>query len=336
MLKQALLKSQLRIGRLASLLRHIHVGFGTVSGAPRDVLPMPVCPADINETRILQALAAGALPADVRRDFPRSVPRAARSAWIFLLILLVNFLHLGWSEVDSLESKVPHDYTDGQMSVLEHFGRQVDYFLKDDKPLTGIDWNLLMATKAVDYNQDLVLKGRPVSWAQIEPGLPPAGVAGSVRAVSLAAPPMARLLTDPATCVKPREEWPERLQRTRVFVQPGEWPKILRGLYGRGMIRFLKSSELIRHKGRPLLNGLFGAPKGNIFEDGFDLDSCILRLICNCIPTNEVQDVVDGEIRGLPQFSQWALLEMLEREFFLVSGDDQTAAFFLYLLEKAW
>ena len=95
LLKQALLKSQLRIGRLASLLRHIHVGFGTVSEAPRDVLPMPVCPADINETRILQALAAGALPADVRRDFPRA------------------------------------------MSVLEHFGRQVDYFLKDDKPLPG-------------------------------------------------------------------------------------------------------------------------------------------------------------------------------------------------------
>jgi hypothetical protein len=147
---------------------------------------------------------------------------------------------------------------------------------------------------------------------------------------------MARLLMDPATCVKPREEWPLRLQRTRVFVQPGEWAKILRGLYGRGMIKFLQASELITHNGRPLLNGLFGVPKGNIFEDGFDLDSCILRLICNCIPTNELQDVVEGEIRGLPQFSQWALLEMLEREFFLVSGDDQTAAFFLYLLEKAW
>ncbi len=336
LLKQALLKSQLRIGRLASLLRHIHVGFGTVSEAPSDLLPMPVCPADLDETRILQAFAAGALPADVRRDFPSAVPPAARSAWIFLLILLVNFLHLGWSEVNTLEQRVPADYTDAQLSVLEHFGRQVDYFLKDDKPLPGVDWDLLMATKAVDYNPDLVLKGRPVSWAQIEPGLPPEGVAGSVRAVSLAAPPMARLLMDPATCVKPREEWPLRLQRTRVFVQPGEWAKILRGLYGRGMIKFLQASELITHNGRPLLNGLFGVPKGNIFEDGFDLDSCILRLICNCIPTNELQDVVEGEIRGLPQFSQWALLEMLEREFFLVSGDDQTAAFFLYLLEKAW
>ena len=204
LLKQAMLKSQLRIGQLASLLQHIHVGFGTVSESPRDLLPLPVCKPDLDETRILQAFAAGAKPADIRRDFPSAVPRAARSAWVFLLILLVNFLHLGWSEVGTLEHKMPADFTDAQLSVLEHFGRQVDYFLKNDKPLPGLDWNVLLAAKAVDYNADLVLKGRPVSWAQIEPGLPPEGMAGSVRAVSLAAPPMARLLSDPTTCVRPR------------------------------------------------------------------------------------------------------------------------------------
>ena len=64
--------------------------------------------------------------------------------------------------MSTLEQKVPADYTDAQRSVLEHFGGQVDHFLKDDKPLPDIDWDRLLATQAVDYNQDLVLKGRPV------------------------------------------------------------------------------------------------------------------------------------------------------------------------------
>ncbi len=68
---------------------------------------------------------------------------------------MVNFMHLGWSEPSTLESKLCREYTPAQRSAFEHFGEQVDYFLKDDKPLPGIDWDLLLAAKAVDYNQDL-------------------------------------------------------------------------------------------------------------------------------------------------------------------------------------
>ncbi len=82
LLKQGPLRSELRIGRVASLNRHIHVGFGDVSSAPRDLLSMPVCKPDPDETRILKAMAAGATPRDLRKGFPRSVPRAARAAWV--------------------------------------------------------------------------------------------------------------------------------------------------------------------------------------------------------------------------------------------------------------
>ncbi len=82
LLKQGPLRPELRIGRVASLNRHIHVGFGDVSSAPRDLLSMPVCKPDPDETRILKAMAAGATPRDLRKGFPRSVPRAARAAWV--------------------------------------------------------------------------------------------------------------------------------------------------------------------------------------------------------------------------------------------------------------
>ena len=95
-LKQALPESQLRMGWLAHCFATSTWAW-EVSEAPRDLLPTPVCSADFVETKILQAFAAGALPADIRRDFPNAVRRAARSASLFLLTLLVNFLHLGSS-----------------------------------------------------------------------------------------------------------------------------------------------------------------------------------------------------------------------------------------------
>ena len=149
----------------------------------------------------------------------------------------------------------------------------MSHFLRSSEPLPGVDWRRLLAAKSVDYNQDLVLKGRPLTWSQVEAGLPPPGVAGGVRAVSLAAPPMARLLADPMLSVKPREEWPDTLRRTRVLAKPNEWPKIVRGLHGRGMIRFLREDQLVRHGEQSLTNGVFGVPKGNIFAPGYDLNT---------------------------------------------------------------
>ena len=88
-LKQALPESQLRMGWLALCLATSTWAW-EVSEAPRDLLPMPVCSADFVETKILQA----SHPAPCQ---PNAVPRAARSASLFLLTLLVNFLHLGSS-----------------------------------------------------------------------------------------------------------------------------------------------------------------------------------------------------------------------------------------------
>ncbi len=106
LLKQALNESQLRMGWLAHCFATSTWAW-EVSEAPRDLLPMPVCPADLDETRILQAFAAGALPADIRRDFPNAVPRAARSASLFLLTLLVNFLHLEMASDDEQNAMRP-------------------------------------------------------------------------------------------------------------------------------------------------------------------------------------------------------------------------------------
>ena len=97
---------------------------GDVSSAPRP--PTPVCKSDDDETRILKTMSAGVAPRDFRKDFPRSVPRAACAAWVFLLFMLVTFLNLGWSEPSTLESRLCRGYSPAQRSAFEHFGELID------------------------------------------------------------------------------------------------------------------------------------------------------------------------------------------------------------------
>ena len=127
LLKQGLLKSKVRIGQLATLLQHTHVGTEIVSQAPRDILPLPVRKPDLDEDRIPTALAGGATPARIRKDFKRTLPRAGRAAWFFLLVMVVNFLHLGWSDASSMEGKLPTDLTEAQLSAHAFFDEQVEY-----------------------------------------------------------------------------------------------------------------------------------------------------------------------------------------------------------------
>ena len=49
----------------------------------------------------------------------------------------------------------------------------------------------------------------------------------------------------------------------------------------------------------------------------------VLPFIPYCNLTNEMQDMIEGEIGSLPHFAQWSVLELQSQECALVSGDDQ-------------
>ena len=104
------------------------------------------------------------------------------------------------------------------------------------------------------------------------------------------------------------------------------------GLDEKNMLVWLRDDELVWHNGERLLNGAFGVTKGDVLAANFDLDECDLRLILYCIPTNSLQLKLRGEIDALPLFTMWAQASLLWNEVFLFSGEDQTAAYFLYFL----
>ncbi len=74
----------------------------------RDVLPLPVAPSCPEEGRIFTALKAGAAPRDVSRDFNKSMKVAGRSAWLYLVIVALNFLALGHRPPPAQSGPVRH------------------------------------------------------------------------------------------------------------------------------------------------------------------------------------------------------------------------------------
>ena len=74
-----------------------------------------------------------------------------------------------------------------------------------------------------------------------------------------------------------------------------------------GLFTFLKKSEVFHVGETPVLNGLFGVPKKKEFlDDGRE----VLRMICNAIPTNACQVLLEGDIRALPYFVQWTGIQI--------------------------
>ena len=330
-------KSRLRLAQVARAISNTHVGKRAVAELDSDLLPLPAPLRERSESRLLSAILGGATVPDLRRDFPTVLPSVAVSFWLWLIIVVLNYMWLGWSPADRLEDFSGRPASEAQLRCISHLREQVVYFLRVDEKLADVDWKGLFMAKQCDYTNELILKGRPVRWSQVKGGLPPTGVAATVSACKLASPTMARLLGDPMLNIKPLSQWPSSLRRTRVMVgSQFDWDELLEGLYRRNMLSFRARSTLVQYRGKYLTDGMFGVPKGNIHAEDFSLDTCVLRLILNAIPSNELQHIIPGEIGGLPQFTQWSLLELLDHESILLSGDDQVAAFFIYFLEEAW
>ncbi len=251
--KQAVLVSNARLGEASRLLVHSHVG-SLVQGVNLDVLPLPVERALPDEGRILKALQGGASPEHISRDFPLSVRRAGRSAWNFLIVCLVNYLNLGLSAAESQKLPAgPASITDAHASSLEYLEEQVDYMLEScSAKVPEIDWEKIVAARQLDYTGELLLKGVPVTWRQIQPGLPPEGVAGRVAAVDLASEEMQPWLRRPELSAKPRSECPRRFRRSYVKVKPGELPGLVRGLYKHGDLFPRGQGSDPRQRGEPL------------------------------------------------------------------------------------
>ncbi len=237
LLKHALLEGDLS---LSAMSRHLLCTLvGKVNDVvDRDVLPLPVAPSCPEEGRIFTALRAGTAPHDVSRDFSKSIKVAGRSAWLFLVVVALNFLALGHRPPPAEPGPVQRvDISDAQASCLEYLEEQVDIFCElTEGTIPECNWDRALLAVTEGYSGSRLLKGLPVSWAQVEPTLPPPELAGRVPAVAVASPHIQEWLKHPEWSIKPRAEWPRRFRRSWVRCKPGEYPELIKGLYRRHIV----------------------------------------------------------------------------------------------------
>ncbi len=241
--------------------------------------------------------------------------------------MALNFLHLGYGDVREWSAPSASCLSEGQSGAWEYLLEQATEFAEQPGLVPETDWGEYLEARRVQYSGNLVMKGLPLTWDQVEPGLPPEELAGSVDAATIAAPNLRRYLEDPALSIKPRSAWPPRLLQTRVRAEAQDWQRILVGLFRRRIITFLTDDELIYWHGDALLNGAFGVPKPEGGQVNFDPLRVVLRLIIDMRPSNALQEMIVGDMDGLPLFSQWSLCELQEHEVYPYSAEDQRGAF---------
>ena len=249
LLKLALLGSQLRIGRVAQLVASAIVGGARQQHA--ELVPLPCPPPVVEETRLLATIRAGTTGANLRRDFPRTRRAAGRSAWTFLVVAAINFLACGFSSEFEKLGELGTNPSPAQSESLRYIAGKVDFFLDTPETMPHTDWSKFLRLKRMGYDGQLLLKGLPLTWRQMEPGLPAPGVAASVEATDLAGPSMRPFLAEPWRSIKPQSEWPSKLRRCAVRAEATEWQVILKGLHRRGILHFIARSDLITWKGDP-------------------------------------------------------------------------------------
>ena len=110
---------------------------------------------------------------------------------------------------------------------------------------------------------------------------------------------------------------------------PGDWEALAQRLLDLGIVEPIAETELLRHRGRVVVNGVFGAEKagGEPVPLAGGGQGPPLRLIMNLTCANALQRMIVGDLAELPVASQWQALCLLEEEVALFSLADRQCFF---------
>ena len=107
LLKHRLMSSAIRLGKVAQIMTSITVGSGSTVSIPQELPPLPVAPTGPVEAHIAQALCGGVQPTGIAANFPTTVRDAGRRAWLFFVVLAINYMTLGRSPPSRLAAPAP-------------------------------------------------------------------------------------------------------------------------------------------------------------------------------------------------------------------------------------
>ena len=186
--------------------------------------------------------------------------------------------------------------------------------------------------KRVNYVGEEVGICHVLTLKQVVSSLPPETHGGVIDVLEFVSPATRELLISPEELVV--EDFGQELPRLqgRVHIKEDDLMPICNELIQRGVCKWIPISDVVRFRGRPVLNGLFGVPKPSHLDDG----SPILRLIMNLVPANAITRQIRGHVKNLPHITSWLSTYVEEGEFLHLWQSDMSNAFYLFRLPPQW
>lgn len=309
------------------------------TGEPwRDVLPLPV-PSGVFDTvsKVVENdgfffKKTGLTGNQVQSEYRR----VGVDCLVFGMITTLNFLWGGLRRGARLHSG---PWRAHHRKALNHLTESAAYVIDSKDALSGKgvprspigSWENRIKDARISYHGEVVMKAEELEYERVLPSLPPIGFGGVVDILDLCEEPVLRLLKDPRLCVLPEEELPQVIPRPLVRVKSGEWKKLARSLYERGIL--VPKSEIISLRGEPVKNGLFGVEKsGKNLEDGRPAQ----RLIMDLRGSNAIMRIIEGDIKTLSGASAFTSVVLEDNKVISLSGDDLVSSFYLFRLPPAW
>ena len=287
----------------------------------RDLLPLPV-PRDVADLVIgiwkddgYTVKKSGKTGAQVQHEY-RDV---GIDCLQFCMIVGLNML---WSGLRGGARIHGGPLKAAQREALSHLRRAASYVIdgKEAAPQKGVprtpkeSWSRLVQEARISYHGEVIQKAEALEFDRVLPSLPPEGFGGIA---DLGEGQVKELLLDPQRCQIPESELPDVIPSPKVRVKDGDWDKLARALFERGIVAPV--DQVIGLRGKSVLNGLFGVQKAGRVR-----------------ATNAILKIIAGDISTLAGASAFTSIVIVKGQVVTISGDDLVSSFYLFKMPPAW
>ena len=319
-------------GRLSESLRQLinspNGSAGNGGQCKKDALyPLPL------EKRCAEGLKAMFHYNACNRERTRKLWQLCTEAWNGLVILGLNAAAGHCTQLVGTPNRIQKKALEGLSVDCVRF---VLKGIKDEQVCAvkcpEVPWSSRLPSMSVSYSGEIVDKARWLTFAQVLPGLPPAGLGGSLSACEFCDPWVRRHLECPSLSRIPDGEVPLPLPHAVVRATQDHWDVIAKELVDRGIATVIPEQDVATVNGEKVLNGAFGVVKPNRWVDG----KPVLRLIMDFRAANALHRSLPGSVESLVGPSKWQAICLEPEEVLLASGDDLVSCFYLFAIPYEW
>ncbi|CAK0842773.1 unnamed protein product, partial [Prorocentrum cordatum] len=301
----------------------------TAGNGRRDLLPLPCVDLTIEELSMNGVVFGESEPVDP--SFEDDL-----NGWLKLTVLSLNFQYALGGKHPGLKMapwKVRHGPASAvQLKALRLLARSVGTFLcQYEGSVANLDWTQELKSSAVSYTGMEVYPAEQLDRERLLLALPSKEACGSVLATEVSEGWIRSVLEHPEWVMKSPAELGEMPKTPRVWAEDDEWGLIAAELVNRGILVPIEADEIVKVKGRRVLGGLFGVRKsGRVKGSGPQ------RLVMNIIPSNWLQETVQGDMGLLPTTDKWKSIILRSGEVMMSSSEDLKCCFYVYRLPAVW